>query len=188
MLKVFSVEDECLVREGMHENDLLQKAFRLGFHKAAFMDVSDLVIVPEFRKYCEMNVCHCYDVNPSCPPKCGSIEEMTDRINAYSRVLVLQTEYASDFKDDIPGMVNAGREHNMLVDNYVSQCIKEGYIAENADDIGMGSMLRMSAGPYKHYSCMSAYCIDVQKVANNVGMDCWLNDGKCRLFTMLFFC
>ena len=28
----------------------------------------------------------------------------------------------------------------------------------------------MSAGPYKHNSCMSAYCVDAQKMADAAGM------------------
>ena len=40
----------------------------------------------------------------------------------------------------------------------------------------------MSAGPYKHNSCMSAYCVDAQKMADAVGMLCWTSDGMIRYF------
>ena len=29
------------------------------------------------------------------------------------------------------------------------------------------------AGPYKHHSCMSAYCVDAQEMANAVGIAGW---------------
>ena len=45
----------------------------------------------------------------------------------------------------------------------------------------------MSAGPYKHNSCMSAYCVDAQKMADAVGMQCWTNDGKFRYFSQILF-
>ncbi len=48
----------------------------MGFSNAGIMDVKDLVIVPEYRKYCEMNICGNYNLAPSCPPKCGTVAQM----------------------------------------------------------------------------------------------------------------
>ena len=45
----------------------------------------------------------------------------------------------------------------------------------------------MSAGPYKHHSCMSAYCVDAQEMADAVGMICWGHDGKIRYFSQILF-
>ena len=47
--------------------------------------------------------------------------------------------------------------------------------------------LRNEHQPYKHNSCMSAYCVDAQKMADAVGMQCWTNDGKFRYFSQILF-
>ena len=45
----------------------------------------------------------------------------------------------------------------------------------------------MGAGPWKTASCMSAYCVNAQKMADFVGMKCWENDGKTRYFSLILF-
>ena len=42
-------------------------------------------------------------------------------------------------------------------------------------------------GPYRHHSCMSAYCVDAQEMADAVGMTCWGKDGKVRYFSQVLF-
>ena len=60
-------------------------------------------------------------------------------------------------------------------------------LAEKMKESGKTDLLIMSAGPYKHNSCMSAYCVDAQKMADAVGMQCWTNDGKFRYFSQILF-
>ena len=59
--------------------DLMQEAILLGFSGAAVMDTKELVFVPEYRTFCEENLCGCYNVNPACPPESGTVEEMKQR-------------------------------------------------------------------------------------------------------------
>ena len=56
--------------------DLVKEANFLGFSGAADMDTKELVFVPEYRTFCEENLCGCYIVNPACPPESGTAEEM----------------------------------------------------------------------------------------------------------------
>ena len=60
-------------------------------------------------------------------------------------------------------------------------------LAEEMKKAGHSDILIMSAGPYKHNSCMSAYCVDAQKMADAVGMDCWKNDDMNRFFSQILF-
>lgn len=175
----------------MYRN-LIDKALKLGFNAAAFIDVKDMLVVPEYRKYCEVNLCHCYNVVPACPPQCGTVEEMIAKMNKYSQALVLQTIHDSDFKDDPQGALAAKSEHNELVDRFLQEILigtiqgnKDPEKNNQGDENPQENYLRMAAGPYKHYSCMSAYCIDVANLADKTGMDCWMDDGKCRLFSLI---
>ena len=52
---------------------------------------------------------------------------------------------------------------------------------------GTTDTLMMGAGPWKTASCMSAYCVNAQKMADFVGMKCWDNDGKIRYFSLILF-
>ena len=54
-------------------------------------------------------------------------------------------------------------------------------------EAGKEDILIMSAGPYKNCSCMSAYSVDAQKMADAVGMVCWADDSDVRFFTQILF-
>lgn len=58
-------------------------------------------------------------------------------------------------------------------------------LAEKMKEEGITDLLIMSAGPYKHNSCMSAYCVDAQKMADAAGMLCWTSDGMIRYFSQV---
>ena len=71
--------------------DLIKEALSMGFANAAIMDTKDLVFVPEYRQFCEDNMCGNYNLVPACPPACGTVEEMHERAMKYEKALVLQT-------------------------------------------------------------------------------------------------
>ena len=120
---------------GCKMRDYISDARSMGFTDAALLPVCELVVVPEYRKFCEQNICGKYGVLPACPPMCGSVEEMGRTMQKYETALVLM----------------------------------------------------MGAGPWKKSSCMSAYCVDAQKMADAVHMKCWADDGKVRYFSLILF-
>ena len=64
------------------------------------MPVAELVIVPEYRVFCEENLCGNYNVLPACPPASGTVEEMTARVRQYETALVLMVEHTpKDYTD-----------------------------------------------------------------------------------------
>lgn len=151
--------------------DMIKSAEALGF-SAAIMDTEKLVFQPEYRAFCEENVCGNYDRNPACPPESGSVEEMIQRALGYEKTLILQTtcEQEADY-------LKVKRDHNQRTEA----------LAEQMKESGKSDLLIMSAGPYRHHSCMSAYCVDAQKMADAVGMTCWAKDGKLRCFSQILF-
>ena len=48
--------------------NLIEEAKALGFSDAAVISTDQLVFVPEYRVFCEDNLCGNYDKNPACPP------------------------------------------------------------------------------------------------------------------------
>ena len=71
--------------------ELISAALEEGFAVAAIVDTDKIVFDPSFRPYCAENLCGQYGANYSCPPDCGSPEEMKNRILAHKKALVLQT-------------------------------------------------------------------------------------------------
>ncbi len=157
--------------------DYVQLAKTLGLSGAALMDVKDLVIVPEYRQFCEENLCGNYNVLPVCPPESGTVEEMTQRVRKYKTALVLTREVTPVCFSDTAEQKAAKRAQNLMTEQLMEQM--------HAD--GMSDLLMMGAGPWKDASCMSAYCINAQKMADHVGMKCWENDGKIRYFSLILF-
>jgi predicted metal-binding protein len=68
----------CHFREvvTMTEAEMIQCAMDECFAAAAIVDTTQIVFDPSFRPYCEENLCGQYGANYSCPPDCGSPEEM----------------------------------------------------------------------------------------------------------------
>lgn len=157
----------------MTDNEIINKALALGFVKAAIIDVDKLVCVPEYRKYCEENLCGNYDKLPACPPQCGTVEELNAKIKGYQKALVLQTELLP-IKKEMSEYLAGKRKHNQLTDALLAE-------------LDLCNPLVMSAGPWKQYSCMSAYAIDAEKMAAACNMICWGNDGKIRFFSSILF-
>ena len=152
-------------------------ALAVGFDHAAVMPVSELVIVPEYRKYCEMNYCGNYDKVASCPSHCGTVAQMLAKMIVYNSALVMQSTHEVDNVFDRKEQNKLEAKHNIMTEA-VHKLMKED---------GIKDSLFMSAGPWKGNSCLSAYCINAQKMAEYVNMDCWLDDGKSRFFSLILF-
>ena len=156
--------------------DLIKEALSMGFADAAIMDTKDLVFVPEYRQFCEDNLCGNYNLVPACPPACGTVEEMQAKALKYEKALVLQTVLKDPIMDPLL-FKQAKHAQNILTEQ----------LARQMQEAGKEDILIMSAGPYKNCSCMSAYSVDAQKMADAVGMVCWADDSDVRFFTQILF-
>ena len=148
-----------------------------GFTDAAFLPVRELVVVPEYRRFCEQNLCGNYGVLPACPPMSGTVEEMTADMLRYQTALILMIETTPVDYWDTAEQKAAKKHQNLLTEQLMEQM--------RAD--GLTDLLMMGAGPWKHASCMSAYCVDAQRMADAVHMKCWADDGKIRYFSLILF-
>lgn len=68
-----------------------QKAVSLGFSKAVPLDISTLQPRPDVRNMCAADSCGAYGKNWTCPPYCGTLDECSNKIQQYSRGILLQT-------------------------------------------------------------------------------------------------
>ena len=64
----------------MTQEQIIQYAVDEEFAAAAIVNTKDIPFDASFRVYCEENLCGQYGANYSCPPDCGSPEEMKQKI------------------------------------------------------------------------------------------------------------
>lgn len=178
----------------MNNSEIIEAALASGLHQAEVIETDMIVFDAAFRPYCEENLCGQYGVNHSCPPDCGTPEQMKTKILTYKKALVVRTEWAIDDFTQTEKMREAKKSHNAamfrLIDN-----LKTG--GHSGFMIGASSCMlcdpckRKSGEPCAHpelqYSCMAAYCIHVKKLAGDCGMKYDYKDGILPFFGMYVF-
>ena len=75
----------------MQEEKILEAAENLGFTNYKIIDTQAIEYDGSFRGFCEMNYCGNYEKNYSCPPACGTFEELKEKADKFKKALVLQT-------------------------------------------------------------------------------------------------
>ena len=70
----------------MNDMELIKLAEDAGF-RVALIPAKEIPLDGSFRKFCEDNLCGKYNANYSCPPACGTVEEVRERLFAEERHL-----------------------------------------------------------------------------------------------------
>ena len=125
--------------------EMTSMAAEEGFAAAVVTDTKDIPFDPSFRPLCAENLCGKYGVNYSCPPDCGTPDEM-----------------------DVPGFP-VGASGCALCETCA--------IVEHEP----------CRYPDLYYSCMSAYCIFVRRLAEQCGMEYDCGPGLLAFFGMYVF-
>lgn len=177
----------------MKEERILKTAKDIGFDNFRIIDVRHLQFDSSFRKFCEDNACGNYDSNYSCPPSCGTPEELKKKTEKFNQVLVLQT--ITPVRDIADGeeTKEIKHRHNQMTWRLL-ETLSDGwrdYLAAMAGPCGLCEPCAKENGepclfPEKKASCMSAYCINVEALAAYCGFPYWC-EGKVAFFSLLFF-
>lgn len=178
----------------MTEAEMIQCAVDEGFANATIVDTADIVFDFSFRPYCAENLCGQFGANYSCPPDCGSPEVMKARILAHKKALVLQTIWQVRDYSDMPAIKEAKKSHNTAELQVVKKLRQAGHdgLIVGASGCALCSPCAQTQGkpcnfPELKYSCMSAYCVFVKKLADKCGMEYDCGEGLLGLFGMYVF-
>ena len=178
----------------METQQMLSQAFEEGFAAAAVVDTGEIAFDPSFRPYCEENLCGQYGVNYSCPPDCGSPEEMRSRIQSHKKALVLQTIWEIPDLSDTASIKQAKKSHNAAQIRLAKRFRSEGCpgFSVGASGWALCTPCARAQGepcrfPDDRYSCMSAYCIFVRKLTEKCGMEYNLPEGLLAFFGLYVF-
>ena len=178
----------------MEQEKIIAYAVEEGFAAAAVVDTNSIVFDPMFRPYCEENLCGQYNANYSCPPACGSPDAMKQKVLSHRKALVLQTIWEIADYSDNQAIKQAKKEHNAAEIRLVKRLRAEGYdgFIVGASGCALCSPCAQTLGqpckfPEYQYSCMSAYCIFVKKLADACGMEYSCGQGLLAFFGMYVY-
>ncbi len=79
---------------------------------AAPLDASTLHVLPEVREMCAADRCGQYGKSWSCPPACGTLEELEQTLRRYSRGILVQTVGQLEDSFDWEGMQEIKERHD----------------------------------------------------------------------------
>lgn len=178
----------------MTNDKMIQYAAEEGFTDAAVIDTADIVFDFSFRPYCEENLCGQYGANYSCPPDCGTPEEMRQRIVSHKKALILQTVWEIPDYTDKDAIRHAKGSHNAGSIRLAKRLRAEGCdgLIVGASGCSLCSPCAIREGkpctfPELQYSCMSAYCIYVRLLAEKCEMTYTIENGLLPFFGMYVF-
>ncbi|MDF2613122.1 MAG: hypothetical protein K0S71_908 [Clostridia bacterium] len=106
--------------------ELKERCRDLKADRAAVIDVSKIKFRQELRDMCKSNVCGKYGTNWACPPAIGEIEEGRNKINEFTKALVIQTIYQLEDSFDFEGMMEAKKVHKEIFEE-IAHSIKREY-------------------------------------------------------------
>lgn len=177
----------------MTDNELLFLAASFGF-EAVLTVPGEIPVEPAYRAYCAENRCGQYNANYSCPPNCGSVEEMHGRLLAEEKALVLTSVWDIDGYQDAAGIRKGTCAHNAQTLRLLARLREEGFdgFAVGGGNCTLCAPCRMLSGepcahPAERFSCMSAYCVDVAKLAARCGLPFAWDPAKLHSFGMILF-
>lgn len=177
----------------MTEDKLLNQAELCGFDHACIIETDQLIFDSRFRQFCETNYCGNYDNNYSCPPACGTPEELKEKALKFSHALVLQTiTPVKNIMDDEETKI-IKHHHNEMTWDFIQKVEEElpEFLPAMAGPCGLCSPCAKKEGkpcrfPEKKASCLSAYCVQVDAMAKACGMEYYC-EGEVAFFSLLFF-
>ncbi len=178
----------------MNNQDMIQLALDEHFNAAAIVDMDEIVFDASFRPFCAENLCGQYGANYSCPPDCGTPEEMERQLRQYGHALVFQSKWDITDYTDKAAIKRAKSAHNQGMLRVIARLKQEG-IRGKMGGASCCSLCERCAirdslpcrDPERKFSCLSAYCIYVKKLAESCDMEYFCADGKLAFFGLYAF-
>lgn len=173
----------------MTEQKMIETAMLEGFAAVTAIDVDQIVFDPMFRPFCEENLCGHYGVNYTCPPDCGTPQQMEAQLKKYRRALVFETKWPITDYTDKQAIKEAKGFHNAAMRRAIKAYQTEGIqgLMAGASCCTLCEKCAIRQGepcrfPEEKWSCLSAYCIFVRKLAEEANLDYAPADGDLTFF------
>lgn len=180
----------------MTVSEYLKGCDRKRFCHVVSVDAKKLVFRPEYRKFCEENLCGNYNANYSCPPFCGTAEEMISRARGKENCLVLATKHpvrdACDGEEIAPLKLAHNADSRLFVRELCRATGIEKPLVMLAGNCTLCNPCKMRSGEPCAYSsercsCASAYCLDMTELCRQAGIDITWDRNEVTLFTVILW-
>lgn len=178
----------------MTNEEMVKAAENMGFSAAAVIATKDIPFEAAFRVCCEDNSCGKYGINYSCPPDCGTTAEMEAKIKAQPYALLLQTIWEIDDPMEGAETKKAKKKHNAMIRQLIDDMQAQGTDGFMIGSSGCSLCEQCAITenepcrfPDKMFSCMSAYCVYVNKLAEKCGIEYDSGQGLVSLYGMFVF-
>lgn len=96
----------------MTHKELMALAGEAGL-SAYILAPEALIFRPEVREMCASDKCSSYNRSWSCPPACGTLEELSAKVKNYSSGILVQTVGHMEDDFDYEAMTETGARHNI---------------------------------------------------------------------------
>jgi len=164
---------------------LITQILSLGAAHAAVIPVSSITFHPEFRMMCESNACGMFGKSWMCPPHVGGAQALIQEAQAYRTAVVYQTIHPLEDSFDIEGMLEAGKQQNLLaraIQRQMRAVFDKQFLHLGAGGCRLCQTCALASRqpcrfPDEALSSLEAYCIDVSQLAQSAGMN-YLNGAN----------
>ena len=178
----------------MTDCEIITLAIAEDFKQAEIIDTNKIVFDAAFRPYCEENLCGQYGANYSCPPDCGTPEQMKQKVLSHKKALVVSTEWEIENFSQTDQLKEAKTLHNAAMIRLIKKLKADGHdgFMVGASSCTLCKTCKLASGePCEHpdmmYSCMAAYCIWVKKLAEDCNMNYEYKNKILPFFGMYVF-
>ena len=160
----------------MTNEELLDLASACGFDHAGDLNAAALEFDPAVREMCAADRCQSYGRRWSCPPGCGTLEEIAARAAAYGRGILLQSTGQMEDDFDVETMFDTEKLHKERFHAFAAR-VREEY--PNCLPMAAGACTACPECTYPDAPCrfphlsvpsMEAYGLVVSKVCADSGL------------------
>ena len=131
----------------MNYEALIARGKACGFTNVARLDPATIELREDVRAMCASGKCSMYGKSWSCPPACGTLEELRARISRYRDGILVQTVGQLEDSMDGEGMMEAESLHKQHFSD-MHELLRKEYPA----------LLAIGAGTCKQCSCPDEPC------------------------------
>lgn len=108
--------------------EALSLAAAAGFDKSAPLRSDALVFREEVRAMCRADRCRSYNKTWTCPPGCGTLEEMRRKVSAFTDGILVETIGKMEDEFDYEAIEAAAAVHKKHFQALVATLRKKGYV------------------------------------------------------------
>lgn len=148
-----------------------------GFEQAAELKIASLEFLPEVRAMCSENRCGSYGKRWTCPPGCGTLQQISDKAKVYKHGILIQTVKTLEDEFDWETMMETEKLQKKRMEQFVgfmqSQCRQCLPMSSGTCCICEECTYpdRPCRFPDKAWSSMEAYGLLVQDVCIRSGLN-----------------